>query len=52
MPRKDGFLREIAGKSTIKAQNRPKIRKNAAISRKNNGSRQEIGFSSSRLQRC
>jgi len=37
MPRKDGFLREIAEKSTIKAKNRPKIRKNAVISRKNIG---------------
>jgi len=37
MPRKDGFLREIAEKSTIKAQNRLKIRENAGISRKNNG---------------
>jgi hypothetical protein len=34
MPRKDGFLREIAEKSIIKALNRRKIRKNAAISRK------------------
>jgi len=37
MPRKDGFLREIAEKSIIKAKNRPKIRKNAVISRKNIG---------------
>jgi hypothetical protein len=37
MPRKDGFLREIAEKSTIKAQNRSKIREHAAISRKNIG---------------
>jgi len=37
MPRKDGFLREIAEKSTIKAQTMLKIRENAGISRKNNG---------------